>query len=386
MRKLLGILVFLFPIIAFGQPIPGTGSGSGSTTQYTDGDVDSSVTGTAVMFKDSGNEVNSVSGTTPLPVEVKSGLVDLDSTTLNSTFLVRIQSDDSGGATEGTLSNIKTSVQLIDDTIIADDAAFTPATTKVNMCGFEFDDVAPDSVNEGDAGAARMSANRNIYTTLRDAAGNERGVNVTASNQLEVSVTAALPAGTNAIGKLAANSGVDIGDVDVTSVIAGTGATNIGKAEDAGHSSGDTGVAAWGWRNDTISAPTNADADYSPISVDKYGRPIVVEDAGPEARAVGSATTTGTGDTSVVAASGNGSLRTYVKACQVANTGSATSLITWKDGNAGSTLGYTIAPTGGGSNIVFPMPLRTTANTAFYFAAGSASTTIYVTCQGYYAP
>ncbi len=39
------------------------------------------------------------------------------------------------------------------------------------------------------------------------------------------SVTAianALPAGTNAIGKLAANSGVDIGDVDVTSISAGT--------------------------------------------------------------------------------------------------------------------------------------------------------------------
>src|SRR6185503_2726981 len=36
-----------------------------------------------------------------------------------------------------------------------------------------------------------------------------------------VQVNAALPAGTNAIGKLAANSGVDIGDVDVTSIAAG---------------------------------------------------------------------------------------------------------------------------------------------------------------------
>ena len=35
-------------------------------------------------------------------------------------------------------------------------------------------------------------------------------------------ITDALPAGTNAIGKLAANSGVDIGDVDVTSISAGT--------------------------------------------------------------------------------------------------------------------------------------------------------------------
>lgn len=81
-----------------------------------------------------------------------------------------------------------TALQLIDDAVVADDAAFTPATTKVHMCGFEFDDSSPDSVNEGDAGAVRMSANRNLYSTIRDAAGNERGANVNASNQLEVSV------------------------------------------------------------------------------------------------------------------------------------------------------------------------------------------------------
>lgn len=78
------------------------------------------------------------------------------------------------------------SVQLIDDAIIADDAAFTPATTKVMMAGFEYDDIATDSVNEGDAGAARMSANRNIYVQIRDNAGNERGLNVDASGFIGV--------------------------------------------------------------------------------------------------------------------------------------------------------------------------------------------------------
>lgn len=71
-------------------------------------------------------------------------------------------------------------------TSMADDAAFSPAVTNVSPAGFMFDDVAPDSVNEGDGGVARMSANRNIYTTIRDAAGNERGVNVTAGNALTV--------------------------------------------------------------------------------------------------------------------------------------------------------------------------------------------------------
>jgi len=63
-------------------------------------------------------------------------------------------------------------------------------------------------------------------------------------SEMQVDVVASLPAGSAAIGKLAANSGVDIGDVDVTSIVPGTGATNLGKAEDAVHGSGDTGVMA----------------------------------------------------------------------------------------------------------------------------------------------
>lgn len=42
--------------------------------------------------------------------------------------------------------------------------------------------------------------------------------NAIAGSEMQVDVVGALPAGTNAIGKLAANSGVDIGDVDVTSL------------------------------------------------------------------------------------------------------------------------------------------------------------------------
>jgi len=42
--------------------------------------------------------------------------------------------------------------------------------------------------------------------------------NAVSGSEFQVDVVAALPAGTNAIGKLAPNSGVDIGDVDVTSL------------------------------------------------------------------------------------------------------------------------------------------------------------------------
>ncbi len=43
--------------------------------------------------------------------------------------------------------------------------------------------------------------------------------NAIAGSEMQVDVVGALAAGTNAIGKLAANSGVDIGDVDVTSAV-----------------------------------------------------------------------------------------------------------------------------------------------------------------------
>lgn len=122
-----------------------------------------------------------------------------------------------------------------------DDSAFTVASDSGTPTMGLFDDVTPDSVNEGDVGVVRMSANRNAYTTIRDAAGNERGVNVTAGNALtvdasattqpvshaaltelaaaidtevQVDIVGALPAGTN-----------NIGDVDVVSSALPTGAS-----------------------------------------------------------------------------------------------------------------------------------------------------------------
>ena len=71
---------------------------------------------------------------------------------------------------------------------MVDDAAFTPGTTTGTPSFFMFDDVAPDSVNEGDGGVGRMSANRNQYVTIRDAAGNERGLNIGSDGSLTAQI------------------------------------------------------------------------------------------------------------------------------------------------------------------------------------------------------
>ena len=107
---------------------------------------------------------------------------------------------------------------------LTDDAAFTPATSVVSVIGGFFDDVTPDSVNEGDGGAVRMSANRNLYVTLRDAAGNERGLNVDANGAL----AAVLSASENQVGKVGSPNDVISVTPTVSSGAAYTAADAVG--------------------------------------------------------------------------------------------------------------------------------------------------------------
>lgn len=98
------------------------------------------------------------------------------------------------------------------------------------------------------------------------------GVDGATVPRVTLATNVALPAGTNAIGKLAANSGVDIGDTDVTSVIPGTGATNLGKAIDTALGVTDTGVLALTVRDDSLATLTEVDGDVSALRVDSTGR------------------------------------------------------------------------------------------------------------------
>lgn len=75
------------------------------------------------------------------------------------------------------------------------------------------------------------NGNHRQVVVLGDPATNAGVAPVDATNGLAVDIKAmiALPAGSNAIGKLAANSGVDIGDVDILSIAAGD--NNIGNVD-----------------------------------------------------------------------------------------------------------------------------------------------------------
>lgn len=133
----------------------------------------------------------------------------------------------------------------------------------VLMNGLVFDDTTPVVVTEGDAGYQRMSADREAYIINRDAAGNERGANVTASNELNVLASA--------------QPGIDIGDVDVLSVIPGVGATNLGKAENAASAGADTIIPTAAVQDAVLSALGSVDGDYTQVRVNANGA-LWVED------------------------------------------------------------------------------------------------------------
>lgn len=130
------------------------------------------------------------------------------------------------------------------------------------------DDIELDAGSGGDTIAADdISGVKYGRTKITLGADGVNDGDVASGNPMPVGVISALPAGTNAIGKLAANSGVDIGDVDVTSVAPGTSASSLGKAEDAAHGSGDVGVMSLAVRTDSPANKSGADGDYEPLQV-----------------------------------------------------------------------------------------------------------------------
>lgn len=84
---------------------------------------------------------------------------------------------------------------------------------------------------------------------------------VTNAGTFAVQVSSALPAGTN-----------NIGDVDILSIVPGTGATNLGKQTDSAGGATDTGVAVLAIRDDALTTLTPVDGDYTRFRVGSTGR------------------------------------------------------------------------------------------------------------------
>lgn len=112
---------------------------------------------------------------------------------------------------------------------------------------------------DGDTGVMSLAVRNDAGAALAGADGDYIPLSTDATGNLRTNLVTALPAGTN-----------NIGDVDVLSIVPGTAATNLGKAEDAAHTSGDVGVMALAVRQDATAASA-ADGDYTPLQTNANG-------------------------------------------------------------------------------------------------------------------
>lgn len=96
------------------------------------------------------------------------------------------------------------------------------------------------------------------------------------------------------VGVVVVNSdGSAVGGGAISAIVPGTGATNLGKAEDAAHASGDVGIFGLSVRQDTLASSTTTDGDYQAIKSDSLGAGYVHETQAPnyEEQTVGVALT-----------------------------------------------------------------------------------------------
>ena len=217
-------------------------AGAAGGTQYTEGDTDASITGTAMMMEGAGNALVAAPGTTADGLLVNLG--PNNDVTVTGTVAVTqsgtwdevgindsgnsITVDDGGSSltvdgtiTETNSGSILTSVQLIDDTVTTlGTDTYTEATSKGLTIGAVRRDADTTLVNTtNEFGPLQMDANGRLKVEVFDG-GDSHTVDGT---------VAATQSGTWILG---ANSGVDIGDVTINNA-SGASAVNI---QDGGNS------------------------------------------------------------------------------------------------------------------------------------------------------
>ena len=210
------------------------------------------------------------------------------------------------------------------------------------------------------------------------------------------SIFGQLPAGTAAIGSVAALQGTNpwittfsnssVLAVPVGSTITIQQANSIVGTylEDAGHTTGDRGLFVLGVRNDAVASFVSANLEYTPNALDSAGRIIGKPFTSEDGTIISYTGSVVSASVTLIQVSAVG-LRNYVTDYWVANTGSVTQLITFRDGST-STLGYTVAPAGGGSNSQgINIPLKTAPSQDLAFTATGTSSVVYMTVKGYQA-
>lgn len=278
-----------------------TGGGGGSAgTEYTEGDIDTTITGTALLWEDTSDTLRVPSAAKPLPVQVISGVTSgLTDTQLRATPVpvsgtfyqttqpvsassLPLPSGASTAAkqpalgTAGTPSGDVLTVQGV-TSMTALKVDGSAVTQPVSASALPLPSGAATSTKQDIANAViatKNTANPSVALQIGMTDGTNIQAPQTASNDAVSPwlIAEAAVGFYNGSSVDRARGDITNGlDVDVTRVIPGTSATHLGKAEDAAHTTGDTGVMALAVRNDAGTALAGTTGDYIPLSTDSSG-------------------------------------------------------------------------------------------------------------------
>lgn len=212
--------------------------------------------------------------------------------------------------------------------------------------------------------------------------------NAISGSEMQVDVVGALPAGTNAIGKLAANTGVTIGAVEIAAAQTLATVTTVGTVTTLtgggiAHDSADSGnpVKIGGKAKSTLSGVTlvasddradgTSDLDGAFITRNNYALGDLVS---------GNASNTDGSSTQVLAAGAAG-IKHYITDVTITNMSATNIYVELKDN---TTVKWTFpVPATSGVTHHFASPLAGTAATAWNFDPSAAATTIYCSVSGF---
>ena len=352
----------------------------GGGTQYTEGDTDATITGTAMMMEGAANALVAAQGT------AADGLL----VNLGANNDVTVSGTVTANAGTGTLAVSAASLPLPAG---ASTAAKQPA---LGTAGTASTDVLTVQ------GIAAMTALKVDGSGVTQPVSGTVGISAGTANigDVDVLTVPADPFGVNADAASAtgsisaklrfiASTGIPItGTVAVAShAVTNAGTFAVQTAGDVAHDGVDSGgpvkVGAKAITSPKgVTLVANADrtdliADLDGIQVVKIG--TANGDLISERIADTSGTSTAFTNFSAVAAT-----RNYVTSIHIYNSSATAGFVDFRDGATGAVLFTAAAPAGGGMSIASAVPLfKTTANTALAYDVSGALSTVYINIAGY---
>lgn len=198
--------------------------------------------------------------------------------------------------------------------------------------------------------------------------------NCVSGSEFQVDIVGSLPAGTNGIGKLTANSGVDIGDVDIGGGLVAHGAADSGNPLKIGAKA----VAS-------LEGVTLVDAaDRADCYTDLDGALLTRQSAALGDLVSERVSNTDGSSTAFTNFGAVASTKNYVRGYSVYNSSATAGYVDFRDGTAGSVLWTVPLPAGGGAQFICSEPIfKTSANTALAYDVSGALSTVYISVTGY---